>query len=98
MDSASEWMSIASAQRDPPTCLSSRAQALADAWKDGEQNGEPNERRDVHPLLPGAHPQPSLRQWLYADLGPGDVLFLPHSWWHYVDSEPHSVMTNLWVD
>ena len=68
------------------------------AWKDGEQNGEPNERRDVHPLLPGAHPQPSLRQWLYADLGPGDILFLPHSWWHFVDSEPHSVMTNLWVD
>ena len=68
------------------------------AWKDGEQNGEPNERRDVHPLLPGAHPQPSLRQWLYVDLGPGDILFLPHSWWHYVDSEPHSVMTNLWVD
>ena len=30
MDSASEWMSLASAQRVPPTCLSSRAQALAD--------------------------------------------------------------------
>ena len=68
------------------------------AWEDGEQNGEHNERRDVHPLLPGAHPQPSIREWLYADLGPGDVLFLPQSWWHFVDSEPQSVMTNLWVD
>ena len=67
-------------------------------WVDGERNGERNERHDVHPLFPGAYPQPTRRQWLCADLGPGDLLFLPYGWWHWVESEPHSVMTNVWVD
>ena len=67
-------------------------------WLDGERNGERNERHDVHPLFPGAYAQPTRRQWLCADLGPGDLLFLPYGWWHWVESELHSVMTNIWVD
>ena len=67
-------------------------------WIDGERNGERNERHDVHPLFPGAYPQPTRRQWMCADLGPGDLLFLPYGWWHWVESEPRSVMTNVWVD
>lgn len=67
-------------------------------WDDGVQNGERNERRDVHPLFPGPYPQPTRGQWLRADLSPGDLLFLPYGWWHYVESDPHTVMTNVWVD
>ena len=35
-------------------------------WIDGERNGERNERHDVHPLFPGAYPEPTRRQWMCA--------------------------------
>ena len=36
-------------------------------------------------------------KWRLATLGPGDFLFLPARWWHWVWSEPHTVMANVWV-
>jgi hypothetical protein len=30
-------------------------------------------------------------------LGPGDVLFVPRHWWHFVRSETDSVSVNLWL-
>ena len=68
------------------------------AWQDGQLNGKYNERLDVNPFVPGPHPEPTLGQWRLADLHPGDVLYLPAGWWHYVVSEPHSIMTNVWTD
>ena len=35
--------------------------------------------------------------WRAAALDAGDILFLPHHWWHWVWSQPHTVMTNDWV-
>lgn len=32
-----------------------------------------------------------------AILEPGDVLFVPHHWWHFVESLTDSVAANLWV-
>jgi hypothetical protein len=32
-----------------------------------------------------------------AVLEPGDVLFVPHHWWHFVESLTDSVAANLWV-
>jgi hypothetical protein len=66
-------------------------------WEDGLRNGKQNERLNVDPFVPGPYPEPSLAKWLLADLGPGDMLYLPRSWWHFVVSEPHSVMTNVWT-
>lgn len=32
-----------------------------------------------------------------ADLGPGDVLYIPSMWWHHVESlEPYNVLVNYW--
>jgi Cupin-like domain len=32
-----------------------------------------------------------------AELGPGDVIFIPHLWWHHVASlEPFNVLVNYW--
>lgn len=66
-------------------------------WGDGPRNGKRNERLDVNPLIPGPYTEPPLAQWRLANLGPGDLLYLPRGWWHYVVSEPHSVMTNVWT-
>ena len=66
-------------------------------WEDGPRNGKRNERLDVNPLIPGPYTEPPLAQWRLANLGPGDLLYLPRGWWHYVVSEPHSVMTNVWT-
>ena len=35
--------------------------------------------------------------WEKAHLLPGDILFLPRTYWHCVYSRPHTVMTNTWV-
>ena len=32
------------------------------------------------------------------DLNPGDVLYVPHNWWHYVESLTNSISINSWVD
>ena len=31
-----------------------------------------------------------------ATLAPGCILYIPAGWWHYVESEPYSVMLNFW--
>lgn len=67
------------------------------AWEDGQKNGKQNERLDVNPLEPGRYPEPALAQWLLADLRQGDVLYLPTRWWHFVVSDAHSIMTNVWT-
>jgi hypothetical protein len=51
---------------------------------------KPHERSDVDPShrdLP----------WRRFDLEPGDVFFLPAGWWHFVVSDPQTIMTNTWV-
>ena len=61
---------------------------------DAERVGEDNERRRVSP-----HDRISseVAQWQVARLSVGDILYLPNGWWHYVDSTPHTVMTNVWA-
>lgn len=63
-------------------------------WEDGHRNGRRNERLDVEPL----YLEPPLDAWQVAVLGPGDVLYLPKRWWHFVVTEQKSVMTNVWTD
>lgn len=51
-----------------------------------------NERTDKTPFDAGdAH------LWVAAHLLPGDVLYLPFQWWHYVVSTRHCVMSNVWA-
>ena len=40
---------------------------------------------------------PLVDRWAAAVLEPGDVLCLPHHWWHWVWSEPQTTMINLWI-
>jgi hypothetical protein len=56
--------------------------------------GEPNERLGVSP-----HDGLSscADQWKQERLEAGDILYLPQGWWHYVDSLPQTVMTNVWA-
>ena len=73
--------------------------------------GEPNERLSVNPFDDVALNAPGYKldthdlhgvvlapQWRAAVLEAGDILFLPHRWWHWVWSEPATIMTNDWVD
>lgn len=55
--------------------------------------GGKTERRDVTPWSPLV----DNAAWRYVHLRPGDIFFLPRNWWHYVESGPHCVMTNVWV-
>lgn len=32
------------------------------------------------------------------ELEPGDILFVPHHWWHYVESLTDSISINTWVE
>ncbi|CAF0854545.1 unnamed protein product [Brachionus calyciflorus] len=32
------------------------------------------------------------------ELSPGDVLYVPHNWWHYVESLSDSISINTWVE
>ena len=61
---------------------------------DAPRIGEENERRGVSP-----HDRltSEVAQWQVARLLAGDILYLPKRWWHYVDSTPHTVMTNVWA-
>lgn len=44
---------------------------------------------DRFPRFREAHP-------VVADLGPGDMLFLPSLWWHYVSTSEASIAVNFW--
>jgi hypothetical protein len=60
-------------------------------------SGEENERLKARPLdLHTAEDMPA-QFWRQADLRPGDMLYLPTSWWHAVLSNKHTVMTNVWT-
>jgi hypothetical protein len=63
------------------------------AFEDAEAMGRVNERLGVDPLDPNS---PNPNAWRIAEMEPGDVLLLPSGWWHFVVSEPRSVMTNVW--
>ena len=52
--------------------------------------GRWNERLDIHPTS-----HPSL-PWVYSELGPGAMLFIPCGFWHYVLSDPNTLATNQW--
>ena len=65
--------------------------------------GESHERRGVNPYNSTSFaPLDSLDcvsqdVWSVAVLEPGDILYLPLNYWHWVYSVPHSVMTNVWT-
>lgn len=76
-----------------------------------ERAGKEHERLTINPFdeLALNHPvtrlhtqdldeRPLAPLWRAAALEAGDILFLPHHWWHWVWSEPHTIMTNNWVD
>lgn len=69
------------------------------AYEDGPCSHARNERLDVDPLRPtdSPFPQPPLSAWRVAELRPSDVLFVPRNWWHFVQSGPRSIATNLWA-
>ena len=62
---------------------------------DWRRGGDENERLLARPLDGTAKDVPA--DWFRAELGPGDVLYLPLDWWHAVLSDPHTVMTNVWT-
>lgn len=34
--------------------------------------------------------------WLHGDMGPGDTLFIPHTYWHQVNSRGRNLGVNIW--
>ncbi|XP_072173702.1 uncharacterized protein [Diadema setosum] len=44
------------------------------------------------------HPKFSQATPYVVDLCPGDVLFVPNHWWHYVESLDTSISINCWID
>ena len=81
---------------------------VANSSGDGVIDGAPvrgksHERRGVNPYNSTAFaPLGSLDcvpqdVWAVAVLEPGDILYLPLNYWHWVYSVPHSVMTNVWT-
>lgn len=40
----------------------------------------------------------SLPSPLQVTLCPGDVLFIPKHWWHYVECTEPAVSVNTWID
>lgn len=43
------------------------------------------------PIIEGTHPY-------VVELSPGDVLFVPRHWWHYVRNEELSISINTWLE
>lgn len=64
-----------------------------DTFANSRMMGEENERLGVSPFDRSTS---TVAQWSVAALNGGDALFLPVGWWHFVSSEPHTVMTNIW--
>lgn len=67
--------------------------------------GRLNERRGVNPYNSESFVPPLARLdtvprecWTVAALDPGDILYLPSGYWHWVSSSSHTVMTNCWSD
>ena len=55
--------------------------------------------------LKKAYPQLGITRGFEVDLGPGDILFIPHHWWHHVETtegddnlDGLSLSLNLWFD
>lgn len=79
------------------------------AFEGVARRGEKNERRTVNPFdelalndpireLHTTGPMgPLAPLWHEAILEAGDILFLPHRWWHWVWSLPRTSMTNVWI-
>ena len=44
--------------------------------------------------LPGKKPVPMKRY----DVAPGEMLIIPEGWWHYIISDPQTVMVNFWFE
>ncbi|CAK9028893.1 Bifunctional peptidase and arginyl-hydroxylase JMJD5 (JmjC domain-containing protein 5) (Jumonji C domain-containing protein 5) (L-arginine (3R)-hydroxylase KDM8) (Lysine-specific demethylase 8) [Durusdinium trenchii] len=34
--------------------------------------------------------------WLHGEIGPGDILFIPHTYWHQVNSKGRNLALNIW--
>ena len=68
--------------------------APSPTFRDAPQQGKANERLGVSP-----HDRLTSRveDWEVAQLEAGDMLYLPFGWWNFVDSEPLTVMTNVWA-
>ena len=64
-----------------------------DTFANSPRMGEENERLGVSPF---DRTTSTPTQWSVAELNCGDTLFLPAGYWHFVDSNPHTVMTNTW--
>ena len=43
-----------------------------------------------------SNPHDGTSSFVKATLTPGDMLYIPLGWWHYVESEPNSIMLNFW--
>lgn len=81
------------------------------AFEGVDQHGRENERLSINPfdelslndplnVLHTHAPEgtPLAPLWREATIEAGDILFLPHRWWHWVWSTRHTVMTNVWID
>lgn len=51
----------------------------------------------VDPVAPDLyhHPEAKNVNWLYTTVSPGDVLFIPVGWWHWVYAESASLSLSL---
>jgi hypothetical protein len=43
-----------------------------------------------------SNPHDGTSVFVKATLTAGDILYIPAGWWHYVESDPFSVMLNFW--
>src|SRR4029077_1058107 len=55
-----------------------------------------NSRVDPEHLDPERFPRFGSASVLDCVVGPGDVLFIPRGWWHYLRSESPSISINHW--
>jgi|TARA_B110000046_G_scaffold8412_1_gene8574 ribosomal protein L16 Arg81 hydroxylase len=67
---------------------------------------ESNQRLGVNPFnactfapmgSPFAVDETKINEWAYASLQSGDILYVPKTYWHWVQSTPRTIMTNDWI-